>query len=434
MARHQQDQATMFRDLLRAVQDLGRQQAQVAPSNVTRGANTMSSIVEQFRRFKPPSFDGKGDPFTTEEWLRRLEGIFEHMNCSDAQKVSCAKFMLTNDAGHWWDSETRTKTAEQLCNLTWGQFKESLMDKYFPQPLRDQKELSRYAPHMVNTELTKTKSFEMGLKPEIKGIMAAQQHTTYAEVVRRAQAISNGLGLEKKPQPNTETSVKRKWQGHDKDRNQNQKGKARVFALMGENEDQNTDVIIGMLPVFDIPAIVLMDSRSTHSFISTIFMDKIGSKCVETNNILEVSTPSGEVINTDQMIKGVKLEIEGKVLKADLYILGMNDFDVILGMDWLEKMLRKNTCRGFLLNINSKPQSERKIEDVPVVNEFVDVFPEDLPGIPPDRQVEFTIDLTPGATPISKAPYRMAPKELQELKAQLQELLDKGFIRPSVSP
>lgn len=99
-----------------------------------------------------------------------------------------------------------------------------------------------------------------------------------------------------------------------------------------------------------------------------------------------------------------------------------------------QKMLRKNTCQGFLLNIISKPQTERKIEDVLVVNEFVDVFPEDLPGIPPDRQVEFTIDLTPGAAPISKAPYRMAPKELQELKIQLQELLDKGFIRPSVSP
>ncbi|XP_022874170.1 uncharacterized protein LOC111392996 [Olea europaea var. sylvestris] len=147
----------------------------------------MSSIVEEFRRFKPSSFDGKGDPFAAEEWLRRLEGIFEHMNCNDAQNVSCAKFMLTNDAGHWWDSETCTKIAEQLCNLTWDQFKESLIGKYFPQPLRDQKEveflqlaqgnlplgeyerkfeqLSRYAPHMVNIELTKAKRLKMGLKP-----------------------------------------------------------------------------------------------------------------------------------------------------------------------------------------------------------------------------------------------------------------------------
>ena len=68
------------------------------------------------------------------------------------------------------------------------------------------------------------------------------------------------------------------------------------------------------------------------------------------------------------------------------------------------------------------------------MREFPDVFPEDLSGLPPDREIEFSIDLLPGSSPISKAPYRMAPVELRELKAQLQELLDKGFIRPTVSP
>ena len=68
------------------------------------------------------------------------------------------------------------------------------------------------------------------------------------------------------------------------------------------------------------------------------------------------------------------------------------------------------------------------------MREFPGVFPEDLSGLPPDREIEFSIDLLPGSNPISKAPYRMAPAELRELKAQLQELLDKGFIRPSVSP
>jgi hypothetical protein len=76
----------------------------------------------------------------------------------------------------------------------------------------------------------------------------------------------------------------------------------------------------------------------------------------------------------------------------------------------------------------------RRIEEIPIVREFVDVFPEELPGIPPDREIEFTIDLLPDTAPISKAPYRMAPLELKELKDQLQELLDRGFIRPSVSP
>ena len=75
-----------------------------------------------------------------------------------------------------------------------------------------------------------------------------------------------------------------------------------------------------------------------------------------------------------------------------------------------------------------------KLDDIPVVKEFLDVFPEDLPGIPIDREIEFSIDLLPRTSSISKTPYWMAPNELKELKEQLQELLDKGFIRPSASP
>ena len=79
-------------------------------------------------------------------------------------------------------------------------------------------------------------------------------------------------------------------------------------------------------------------------------------------------------------------------------------------------------------------QEEIRIEDTPAVSEFLDVFPDEISGMPPSREVEFTIDLIPGTAPISKAPYRMAPAEMGELKVQLQELLDKGFIRPSALP
>ena len=74
------------------------------------------------------------------------------------------------------------------------------------------------------------------------------------------------------------------------------------------------------------------------------------------------------------------------------------------------------------------------VSDIPTVSDFPDVFPEELPGLPPHREIEFSIDVIPGATPASITPYRMAPLELKELKLQLQELLEKGFIRPSVSP
>ena len=84
---------------------------------------------------------------------------------------------------------------------------------------------------------------------------------------------------------------------------------------------------------------------------------------------------------------------------------------------------------------DSREEKKRKVvADVPVVNEFPDVFLEDLPGIPSERQVEFRIDLVPEAVPVAKAPYRLAPPEMQELSKQLEELLEKGFIRPSSSP
>ena len=78
--------------------------------------------------------------------------------------------------------------------------------------------------------------------------------------------------------------------------------------------------------------------------------------------------------------------------------------------------------------------SKRSLESVRVVNEYPEVFPEDLPGLPPQREIEFSIDLVPSTQPISIPPYKMAPTEMRELKEQLQDLTNKGFIRPSVSP
>ena len=97
------------------------------------------------------------------------------------------------------------------------------------------------------------------------------------------------------------------------------------------------------------------------------------------------------------------------------------------------KMLRKG-CQGYLAFIVDRRQEGTRLEDIPIVKEFPDVFPNDISGLPPNREVEFTIDLIPGAEPISILPYRMSPAELRELKAQLEELLCNGFIRPSISP
>ena len=174
--------------------------------------------------------------------------------------------------------------------------------------------------------------------------------------------------------------------------------------------------------------------------------------------------------------KACPIKVGEVELEADLIPLELRDFDAILGMDWLkkyraaincfekkvllqgpngseveflgerrilptclitalaaEKLLRKG-CQAFLAQVSDIRVARLRLEDVPVVHEFPDVFPEELPGLPPDRELEFAIHLLPGTAPISIPPYRMAPTELKELKAQLQDLVDKGFVRPSVSP
>ncbi|KAL8125566.1 hypothetical protein AgCh_013013 [Apium graveolens] len=112
---------------------------------------------------------------------------------------------------------------------------------------------------------------------------------------------------------------------------------------------------------------------------------------------------------------------------------GQRQEQLFLTIVQAKKLLRKG-CESFLAYVVDSEKGNPSIEDILVVNEFPDVFPDELPGLPPGQQIEFEINLAPGTEPVSKAPYRMTPAEMKELASQLQELLDKGVIRPSTSP
>ncbi|GJZ78527.1 putative nucleotidyltransferase, ribonuclease H [Tanacetum coccineum] len=129
---------------------------------------------------------------------------------------------------------------------------------------------------------------------------------------------------------------------------------------------------------------------------------------------------NGQLVEIDKVIKGCKLEIEGHVFDIDLIPFGHGSFDMIIGVRPDEKV-------RFLMGV-------KKQEKIVVVRDFPEVFLEDLSGLPPIQEIEFRIELTPGAMPVAKSPYHLAPSELEELSGQLNELQDKGFIRPSSSP
>jgi hypothetical protein len=163
-----------------------------------------------------------------------------------------------------------------------------------------------------------------------------------------------------------------------------------------------------------------------------------------------ILTPGGNVI-TKQLVINTPLNLGGNVYKVHLIVLDGQGIDVILGMNWMRdhKALLDTASRtvqldsldhGVVVLQLSSPLSTapslyhataQKLEDIHVACEFPNVFPEDLPDMPPDRDVEFTIELQPSTAPISRRPYKMTPKELAKLKVQLNELMSKGFIRPS---
>jgi hypothetical protein len=166
-----------------------------------------------------------------------------------------------------------------------------------------------------------------------------------------------------------------------------------------------------------------------------------------------IAAPGGKIA-TNQLNQNVPIQLGSKIVKTTLLILGMDNVDIILGTDWMTQHqvvlhvanriveVHSPTCEKFTLYLPSQETTrscafsmiELPLKKIPVVYEYANVFPDELPGMPLDRDIEFAIELQTGTAPTSKWPYKMPPAELAELKKQLQELLDKGFIRPSNSP
>ncbi|GJS00188.1 putative reverse transcriptase domain-containing protein [Tanacetum coccineum] len=166
-------------------------------------------------------------------------------------------------------------------------------------------------------------------------------------------------------------------------------------------------------------------------FISTEFAHLLNVKPSIVNPGYVIEVADGKKVEVDRIIHDYKLELGNSLFSINLIPLGHGSFDVIVGMDWLSQNKVVIVCHEKVVEIPL--EDEPKLSDISVVWDFVVVFPDDLSGLPPQRQVEFHIDLVPRATPVAKSPYRLAPSEMQELSGQLQELQDKGFIRPSHS-
>ncbi|GKF04891.1 putative reverse transcriptase domain-containing protein, partial [Tanacetum coccineum] len=249
--------------------------------------------------------------------------------------------------------------------------------------------------------------------------------------------------------------------------------RGRAYAIK-DAEPQGPNVVTGTFLLNNQYASVLFDSGSDRSFVNTRFSSLLDIKPIKIEDSYEVELADGRIASTNTILKGCTLSLVNHVFEIDLMSIELGTFDVIIGMDWLvkhdavivcgEKVVRipygnktlivegdkgvsrlkiiscikarkyvERGCHLFLAHVTESKSKEKRMEDVLVIHDFPEVFPEELPGLPPPRQVEFRIDLVSGAAPTARAPYRLAPSEMKELSVQLQELLEKGFIRPSSS-
>jgi hypothetical protein len=217
-----------------------------------------------------------------------------------------------------------------------------------------------------------------------------------------------------------------------------QRVQGRAYALTTDEAAASATAITGTLSVCGLPAFALVDSGSTHSIVSADFARCMGNVCRSFDCEYVIATPVGIDLYSHQCLIGCDVSVGDQCLPADLIVLGITDFDVVLGMDWLEQnyanidcrskmvtfaipglprfcfygdrngrdipmisalhacRLMQQGCEGYLAYLLNPSGSASSLGDIPVVSEYPDVFPEELPGLPPEREIDFSIELVPG--------------------------------------
>jgi hypothetical protein len=213
------------------------------------------------------------------------------------------------------------------------------------------------------------------------------------------------------------------------------------------------ELLAGTFFLNERPIIIIFDLGASHDLMSFTCAKKAKLSLVASGAPYVISTPGGRV-DVDQVVQKVSLELSRRIFSMNLIILSGQDTYVILGMSWMKAHRAVLDIAGHLVHLDSPMYGnvilhlptisrikaslhlvlELKLEDIHVIREYPDAFPDELPGMPPERVIEFKIELLLGTAPVAKAPYKMLHVEMKELKIQLQGLLDKGYIHPSISP
>nr|GEY27841.1 reverse transcriptase domain-containing protein [Tanacetum cinerariifolium] len=326
-------------------------------------------------------FDGTLEPIASTRWLSTGEGAFRTSCCKEKKKVNFASNFLRDSAKMWWDGKVCKK--DDL--LSRDRVREADLQRKKNKEAKEIKRKLEFEIRMLRS-LSMIKVKEV-VEPDPRHHVKSVINLNLESVGHTCQSneCPNPKAIEANPlKSNNEEKVEKAGVPNPKDH---------VYVKAAEEDKLVHNVVTSTILVNYILAHVLYDSGTSVSFVSYKFSKNQSTLPNKLPFLLEVEIVDSKVVVVSNVYRDVEIEIDD------------------------DASFEKKSAKYVL-----------------VLNALFDVFLKDLPGIPPERQVEFRIDLITGATPISKTSYCLAPSEMKELMSQLQELLDKGFIRPSSSP
>ncbi|XP_071739045.1 uncharacterized protein [Rutidosis leptorrhynchoides] len=376
---------------------------------------------------KPPEYCGSTNPTVTYNWLREIDRALDACQCEPELRVLYASRLFKDRAMEWWDSITAHIPKEQISQINWEQFYNKVCKQYCTSF-----ELGRIRKEFMDLEMTDQMTVDDVIEQfnDKLGVMRHNAETCsfrnnvcwncQKEGHRSAQCPSA-----RRSYSATGSGVRAVSAGGSYASTSGQKRKnppvpeGRAFQMSVDVATATDDMITGMFLINSIPARVLFNSGTNRSFMSVTFCDKLKLPVELISTPLRVEVADGKTVPVTTSASGAIIDIDGGFFPMTCLVMPITSFDVVLGMDWLSHNRASIKCHKKIISfpltdgtcVVARGECERSENGVyiPVVSEYPEVFPDELPGLPPVREVEYKIDLVSGATPVAKVPYRLAP-------------------------